>query len=1069
MINKIKVEYCEMEKDLFKNKHYTPVDITHMVNIPLLITDSLDETLDTMTFELDSKDKTPYKPFTKFIVRIYEYENLIDEPVWNDSWVVHDRTVNDIRHVFATKDVKGKKRIYYYTVDINGIISQLEKQEARYYRMASDNVQKLTWDIKPLFRHTINLVECTKELETIACDNMTSTHTLAEQAALFGEISSSFWTSEAKTTSLALYRGSGAKGYLTPARHRSVIKIGDAIRDDVRLDTFFMAAFWGIGATPWRVGMEFSSQSIQLPNGNIISTQNSPYIVSEAGEYIVVQRYEGRTGVGVGSVAVIGWAYWVINVVESFNSLDIRHSVSNVITRLLATNPTRREGLDADRFQLDVSSSVSYNQILSPEMRFTGNNLYENLLQCGGLVHAIPRLLSRVSLIESQDDVFLEDWQNWDIITYDTLGGDDNFNDIKNKTIEDGLSTIDGYSTDFVSYVENGLQTNAGIHTPAIEPFDGGFISARTESNTFVISDDTAVFKTSMPIYRILSVHAVGDNNIVDITHNVVEINQYNLGSSYRSGIGNKDMMLYYVRGGNIVDGLTFTRQAFLSSINPSILPAARNIMLGDFGINIISPTPSSMKHLAVRITYIPYRNFKARHFKPIIEDSYENATLIYNQQEQVVDIENLGENIKGALLRTGNPMQSKTFYYDKFEDIPTIGMVNNEGYYIYSISAEIYNTIYKCTMHLAKNYNKLNEFIGIKSDYRQFEISELETSNRSIDYNEFCIVANELDFVMEEVESNLNASATISDYMNSIGLTNIAILYFANKLSTTLLGSAGLNTEYSQLSWTSITTNSRYIDINGNTVMEQHNAMLPLSTFAFGNSIQVGFKTQENFSAGTTAIDIGDNFIDGRKGVQDFVNYSDHYGQFDTMSVSFGIKTPQDHIEYLIDPQELETLQVDSIRNYSKQLYLINGTINPINTLIDLSKNPLIIQKDNRESISFNYGLHFITNTSNIIIGKKLSEITALTGDTTTTLKSVWFKNMPNKLTAGQINSNTYDIPFLTMSSEFNNTYKFIRCWYSSAIPSIYAGWGLLTDKNELVVATHGLNDIYLLFRPKI
>ncbi|MCL2355473.1 MAG: hypothetical protein FWC68_06440, partial [Oscillospiraceae bacterium] len=122
MINKIKVEYCEMEKDLFKNKHYTPVDITHMVNIPLLITDSLDETLDTMTFELDSKDKTPYKPFTKFIVRIYEYENLIDEPVWNDSWVVHDRTVNDIRHVFATKDVKGKKRIYYYTVDINGII-----------------------------------------------------------------------------------------------------------------------------------------------------------------------------------------------------------------------------------------------------------------------------------------------------------------------------------------------------------------------------------------------------------------------------------------------------------------------------------------------------------------------------------------------------------------------------------------------------------------------------------------------------------------------------------------------------------------------------------------------------------------------------------------------------------------------------------------------------------------------------------------------------------------------------------------------------------------------------------
>jgi len=1064
MVNTIKVEICHAARDIKGNRLYTPEDITAECNLPILYGKNLDDELDVASFERDSTSKTPLEPGTRVIIRVNETDDIETEPVFSDDFVIHTEEEGDKTHVWAVATIKGCKKIYYYTKTVENetaIYSKLTRQLAIYRLVNNDTPTQIVFGNNPRWKHRISLIEPTKIIERLDCDNENITHSIVanEYETLKETVEHSCVSSSVKGWHL-IYSKAGieVRGYSGSDRFKQPYIEGDIMPLNARLNIKGRRAKWGKinagGGTLLSVGtwgyiwsnactLGLSSMTITTPAGQTVDvTHQSTYALQLPGSYTIKQKY---TGSGSGHDYTYT-AQWNI-IVWSAAAPDIKKkTIAGVIDKLLATNPLRRDGLESPKYALKASLRNSLNNISAPEFTFTLGHLMDNLSQVGGFIHAIPRVVPNEFIAVDKTGVYLNDWQNWNVIDFDFLGEDVTFENDE-ETNQEGFWGIDDYASNFVTNVENALQTNFRSYTSVIEPFDGGFISPRTESSDFIITDDNCVIKTSLPIYRILSLKASIKGITVDLTDYIVEYNKYQTLSAYSAEKDSKAVKIYYTKGSNIIKGLEFEPDAALDIIEGLFdNTAIRNITGGYDG---------AIKDLAFNITYIPYRNFKARQYRMLITNN-ENSTLFYNQQSNVVDIEAYGESIKGALLRTGNPVYVDTFYFKSFENIPNIGMVRNDGYYIYAITTEIYNNLYKCTIKFSKDFNKLNEYTGIKSDYRQYEISETESSNRNPDYGEFCILSIEPDtrYLEESTEEDDNDDllTDVQGYLSCLGWQDFAITQMRNKLN--LINGSG--TQGERLSFAYMETSSIEYDSLGEGHEITHKILLPLSCFSFGNSILLHCKAQDNYAAGTSVAN-----KDGAKALEEYVEYSDFYGTIDSMKVAFGIGSPIKDDDGTI---------LKDVPAYSKKLYDFDAySLNEGNLVADFRNYPFWLDKDSREAISFSYQLHFVTNTPRIQIGKSLSEIWGFVGDTASTLKVVEFYKMPNKF-----NNKISDYSSFKAAPEYTNLvtqdfiYKRLHIKAPERSDIFCVGWGVITDSGDIVFAVKGYYDVYFEFRHK-
>lgn len=1052
MINKIKIEYCQVAKDIMGNRFYTPVDITKYCNLPLIYGKNLDDELDMSNFEMDIGTQTPLEPSTRVIIRLNEKTQITTEPTFNDEWVVYSNEKSTTTKVWAVATIKGCKKIYSYSktkqADDSYVYSELNKQLAIYRIIQNDTPKQIISGKFPKWKHYVSLLEPTKVLERQDCDNETITHTIAANA--YDTVKETV-----NYNSTSSHSGLGSikdNGYIGSVRFKKPYRQGDAMPLNVRLKIKGMAGYYtgygggmlviGIGRYNEREDCTLSLQTLTItkPNGqseNIdLSQQN--YTFDSSGTYKIKQIYRGS-----GENSYTFTATWEIIVFGSSSPSITKKTITGVIDKLLSTTPLRREGLQSPYYQLKESLREPLNEINAPEFTFTFGHLMDNLSQVGGFIHAIPRIVPNEFLAFDENNVpYINDWQNWNIVDFDFLGENIVFSN-NEQSAKDGEWSIDDYATNFVTNVANAVQTNCRTYSSSDEPFNSGFISPRTESADFIVTDNNCVIKVNLPIYAILNVKCYNGEDIIDITGHVVEFNKYQTLSAYNSlfttdGKVCKANTIYYTKGEKTIKGLNFEAQTELDVIQGLLdKTAIRNILNGYSG---------NIKDLAFRVTYIPYRNFKARQYKPLITNN-ENSSLFYNQQANVIDIEAYGESVKGALLRTGNPIYVDTFYFNSFEDIPEIGMVRSDGYYIYSIVTEIYNNLYKSTIRFSKDFNKLNEYVGIKSDYRQYEISENDSSNRNPDYGEFCILSTESDTLEIEQNQNNDYATTTKDYLSNLGLQNLALEQIKNKLA--FICNNGVQGQ--QISWVYIETESVEYDTDGNGTTIIYKSLLPISCFSFGNSFAIHFKSYDNYAIGTTLKDLS-----GAKALEEYQQYSDFYGHIDTMKLAFGVGLPANNL--------------GETKTYSKKLCNFeNYTLNEDNIIVDFREYPFWLDKDSREMISFTYQLHFVTNSSKIHIGKSLSEIWGFVGDTTSTLKIVEFYKMPSKFENNVSDLTTFIEPEYNKELMQNNDYKRIQIKAPTQSNSNCIGWGILTNNNDIVVTVKGYDDLYLLFRHKI
>ena len=148
--------------------------------------------------------------------------------------------------------------------------------------------------------------------------------------------------------------------------------------------------------------------------------------------------------------------------------------------------------------------------------------------------------------------------------------------------------------------------------------------------------------------------------------------------------------------------------------------------------------------------------------------------------------------------------------------------------------------------------------------------------------------------------------------------------------------------------------------DIDGNPLEEVD---LPVISLGLGNSVWLGFKYTDNYSAGNQSV-IGatgsTSSSDTYYRLNQFVKYADYFGEIETLSINI-----YDKLE-----------SVDSTNAVSVGNALPEATLNTVNYSLYIStgNDDIVVKKDSREQLNFAYQMHFVSNDG-IIIGTQLAQ----------------------------------------------------------------------------------------------
>lgn len=680
-------------------------------------------------------------------------------------------------------------------------------------------------------------------------------------------------------------------------------------------------------------------------------------------------------------------------------------TAKSVVERALRIAEPLRQG-ETERFKLENAEYSWLNDIETPEFNFTQSNLREILKGVGQFIHAEPRLY------KNNDNEYILKYDKYGRIAKSSF-----VETYKNYATLSLSQNLDAFATNIDSSVgnmANTLNDNATI----TEPFGNGFKSVLTESIYVRITDQNMIIHTQYPIRDIkkLTFKGVYGNASVeveaDITPYVYEINEYNKLSSYNTIIGkSKAYALYYTIGEKNIKGLNFKDE--------DLLGVWKNYSI----INIIQQgikgfTTENYYELAFQIEYVPFYSARVQQNKSLIDlnNIGKEWTKPYNQGQNLVEAEYFGENLKGVIARMGNIDKTITYVIKDFPTIlPNIGELYDNDYYISNVATEIYPYYTKITLALSKDFNKYNEYIGINSTKRLYEISEQQAFDSQFTYREF-IIFNDIN---DNIEDSYDALPI--DYTKVIkGLFNER--FFSDNISCVI---------------------AQGVDEQGE---ELGKVILPVISSTLGNAFVLSFKYEDNFSAGTFATInkiTDDKNIVNKYCYANSTPYTDEYGRIKYL-----------HLNY-ISNAEIEDEDIDL-----KDSFLLppnnNGNNFTGESVLSTGEKPFLIEKENTEILSINYQLEFVTSRDDIIIGSALAKNISFIKENSDKAKLYLLNYGINKF------SNTVNLlnaEEITGFSLFEDT----GCQFKAINPELdsgkeYNAWALVNEKNELLIGCNML-----------
>lgn len=628
--------------------------------------------------------------------------------------------------------------------------------------------------------------------------------------------------------------------------------------------------------------------------------------------------------------------YYVYQFHYNLNSVTNRKplkkwTVTDVVTRccelaepLLSTDTPRfaMDGVTYDATTGDInayaanSQAAKYDKVIAPEFSMTKSTLREQLQQVGGFIHAEPRLVDGK-------------------IYFDKYGGTELSRISQKQFISDTQTqSIDEFCTELDSTADNLVNRLNYAQGVVIEPYADGARSVRTEQTNIRIDETNGIVETALPISDVVKLECAVPTNEAgdtysdwrDITSFIYEDSDYNNLSSYDVNVnGSKAYALYWERNARNIKGLFFKNENAINAVFSNY--AIYNIMLA-CGVKMNTGTnkASNYPRIKFRISYIPTYTARVRTNKSLVIDG-KPRTLAYNQGANSVETQYYGENLKGVVARLGNVERTLTYKLTWLTDIPKAGQLFDEHNYISAVSVEMYATYFKVTIGLSRDFNRLSEYIGISSEYRQYQVSETAVYNRESVLEEYAVITTD-------------ASKTSDSTRMYRGISYLAETFVPTDKSINKL-----------LTYALVKTT----DKSKNATLAQ--VLLPLIASSFGNTISFRFAFKDNYSAGQKSVK---TIKDGNTVYYaEYVPYTDYYGKF--YYLNFKLSTTGTFDAFDI-PEA----------NYNAVVPApIGGT-------------DIRYRKDNAEIPAVNYQLSFVTDDDTIIIGSALARSSVLINNIT-------------------------------------------------------------------------------------
>lgn len=1079
--HRINIYQYDITEDYQRRKRYVKKEVTDSVQQPITLFDRKDTALDTSGIQILNKSKKALLPMTRFMVTSSYYDE---------------------------EETLVAKFHYFYVVDV-------------------DNVSQVVYSSIPskrVYMHEISLVENTKWLERFDVDNTTITNMLMFLYGNNGIVSepttANKYITEVSGTTATIYNPQDQ--YADNQRfYASESNLGHTINCSARYNVWATSTYM-FGIIP--INKDFNGTLarfwVTTPNGVDVDLSDNQQTytpdVSTYG-YGVYTFHQSYDIYGFGDSHMNIRYDWQVNLIEFetiTEKLPQRYSIADVMDKVLS-QVTRENSIrlvtDAPLFQLDPNQRDLLRNMIAPEFTFTQNTLFGILCEIGSAIHAMPRLL-----VQDPDG----DNPDWSVIHFDFF---ENTSD--KTTYADSIKVAyatqqsgENYTTAFVTNIQNAFISTETEYITIEEPFDTGYISTRTEEGTYEISNDHAVIKTSRPIQRITELWCkVDGQDPLDIASYCKEKADYDLLTDYMFsnpgagfGLGTKQTNIYFTRGDSVIRGLDYLAPNSVG-LTPSIgkKRSIQYILIWCAVANGMSQADAvtafgnvNLADISFRIKYVPYLSFKAKQFREVIRDEMETSTLYFNQSGQQVDITAFGENIKGALNMTSNEEPTLTIVSKTpiFVDINGLATAYFEkafdNYMPYEIKREISKKCTITTIRYSKDFNKWNEYIAIKKNYRQYEISERECLEQNPVYNQFVLIDDEADYdVLPDLDPEDPAYNDVKEELQNYATSLNAKEGFmknAGKLMRSFSGLYGVDGYNNIPKWCIVVTSGQEWNSSTREYDDVTNRFLvPVASFNMGNSAVMNIATVDNYSAGTTTsrpdetgLEPGSLLSIGYR-LERAIQYGTKYGTFSQMQISMGNGEIDSHIGAGTKTQTQRAQEL-----YVVPEYVGDGDRTAITNIVaKIWSNPFAINKDSRQKISLTLQLNSVSEKDYIWLGKLFVSRFGLSNNPATNnrLKLRYFKETPDRflskiptmyaprtdsvVSISRTNITKYGLNLQTptFKTDFQSTTNF-------EATDDYVGYGLIDNNNNVILyynqpVKNGEKpkDIYFMFRDRI
>lgn len=584
---------------------------------------------------------------------------------------------------------------------------------------------------------------------------------------------------------------------------------------------------------------------------------------------------------------------------------------------------------------------------------------------------------------------------------------------LKLDNMQDDM-TIEEINSNMETFLDNAVneisQNSAQITYPSIE---GAYDMLKPSDNNYVLSDNNAGIRTEYPIYRVDSlVFPMKIKNItyiaseggtqqslanittdIEVVDRVIEEDDYTAlpygpNNFYyeRTATPPETQSTYisyqyrssFINCSKNFKNIVFTFPSFYTTILCAVAEYIKT--LGTLGnsytmsctveisgetIGHISFESSSLQntvHITTEENFVP-QNIRYRiKYTPIVDTHFStdknstsqvkvNATSLENQSARIMSFENFSQNLLASSQRVGTQHREIALRHYKASELLQNGdyfkdtnEIITECEYIY------YNKFIIGKYVLSKDYNRINEYIGINSEIRQWQVP----GNA---YDRKLLIKNYL-----EIDDN---SKNNTSYLTELGCKTI--------LDNLIRGGY----EYTQYVYKAT---SCFYDTRDTKVLDEWETMfsaigaphyktkllLGTTNNGGGNVISLGFKFQDNMCAMPIVIEYNS------KNLVKKVPYCIPNGDYMGFLRSFN---------FIISNRKADALYSNRMPFVIKRYETDNSM--PYNDPNDLIVAPnMLVLKDPAEILNVNYQVSVVSNNDYITIGKWFAIDNALIKD---------------------------------------------------------------------------------------